>query len=157
MENLGHIVSHEGVKVDPRKIKANKEWKIPTSIKHRQGFLRLIGYYHKFIKNYGRIAAPLTTLLKKDAFSWTPEATKAFEHLKEAMCQAPVLATPDFTKTFIVECDASGNGIGAVIMQDERPIAFESRPIKGKFLHKAVYEKEIVGFNPVQKLPAYEF
>ena len=101
-------------------------------------------YYHKFVKNYGRIAAPLTTLLKKDAFSWTLEATKAFEHLKEAMCQASVLATLDFTKTFIVECDASGNGIGAVLMQDERPIAFESRPIKQKLLHKAIYGKEML-------------
>ena len=104
----------------------------------------MIGYYHKFVKNYGRIATPLTTLLKKDAFLWTPKATKAFEHLKEAMCQAPVLATPDCTKTFIVECGASGNGIGVVLMQDERPIAFESRPIKGKFLHKAIYEKEML-------------
>ena len=77
-------------------------------------------------------------------FSWTLEATKAFEHLKEAMCQAPVLATPDFTKTFIVECDASGNGIGVVLMQDEIPIAFESRLIKGKFLRKAMYEKEML-------------
>eukprot|EP00253_Pinus_taeda_P032526 PITA_32526 len=144
VEYLGHIVSHEGVKVDPSKIKAIKEWEIPTSIKNLQGFLRLTGYYRKFAKNYGKIAAPLTTLLKKDAFSWTPEATKAFENLKEAMCQAPVLATPNFTKTFIVECDASGNGIGVVLMQDERPIAFESRPIKGKYLHKTIYEKEML-------------
>ena len=84
------------------------------------------------------------TLLKKDAFSWTPEASNAFECLKEAMCQAPVLAPPDFTKTFIMECDASGNGIGAVLTQDERPISFESRPIKGKFLRKAIYEKEML-------------
>ena len=103
---MGHIVSHEGVKVDPRKIKAIKEWKIPTSIKHLRGFLGLTGYYRKFVKNYGRIAAPLTTLLKKDAFSWTPEATKALEHLIEAMCQARVLAMLDFTKTIIVEYDA---------------------------------------------------
>ena len=104
-----------------------------------QGFLGLIGYYHNFVKNYRKIEAPLTTLLNKDAFSWTPKATKAFEHLKEAMCLAPVLATPDSTKTFIVECDASGNGIGVILMQEGRPIAFESRPIKGKYLQKPIY------------------
>eukprot|EP00253_Pinus_taeda_P003881 PITA_03881 len=134
----------QGVKVDPSKTKAIKEWKIPTSIKNLQGFLGLTRYYRKFVNNYGRIAAPITTLLKKDAFSQTPEATKAFEHLKEAMCQAPALATPDFTKTFIVECDALGNGIGVVLMQEERPIAFEHRSIKGKCLHKAIYEKEML-------------
>eukprot|EP00253_Pinus_taeda_P007411 PITA_07411 len=143
VEYLGHIVSHEGVRVDPIKIKAIKEWKIPTSIKHLRGFLEFTAYYRKFVKNYGRIATPLTTLFKKDAFSWTPEATKAFEHLEEAMCQALALAMPDFTKTFIVESDASGNGIGVVLMQDERPIAFKSRPIKGNYLHKAIYEKEM--------------
>jgi len=71
VEYLGHIVSHEGVKVDPSKIKAIKEWKIDTYIKHPRGFLWLTEYYQKFGKNYGRIVAPLTTLLKKDAFSWT--------------------------------------------------------------------------------------
>ena len=85
---MGHIVSHYGVKVDPNKIKAIKKWKVPTTIKQLRGFLGLTGYYHKFFKNYGRIEVPLTTLLKKEAFSWTPEETKAFEHLKEAMCLA---------------------------------------------------------------------
>ena len=84
------------------------------------------------------------TLLKKDAFSWTLEAKKAFEDLKQVMCIGLVLATPDFTKTFIVECDASGNGIGVILMQEGRPIAFESCPIKGKNLHKPIYEKEML-------------
>ena len=106
MEYQGHIVSQEGVKVDPKKIKAIKEWKFPITIKQLRGFFELTRYYRKFVKNYGRIAAPLTILLKKDAFSWISEETKAFEHLKEAMCLAPALATLDFTKTFIVECDA---------------------------------------------------
>ena len=78
------------------------------------------GYYRKFVKNYVKIPTPLTKLLKKDAFSWTPEV----------MCQALVLAMPDFTKIFIVEYDASGNGISVVLIQGGRPIAFESRPIK---------------------------
>ena len=82
--------------------------------------------------------------MKKDPFSWTLEENKAFEHLKEAMCLAPVLATLDFSKTFIVECDGSGNGIGDVLMQEGRYISFESRPIKGKYLYKSIYEKEML-------------
>jgi hypothetical protein len=144
VEYLGHFVSHEGVKVYPNKIKAMMDWLIPKTLKNLRGFLGLTGYYRKFVWNYGRIATPLTTLTKKDAFSWTPEATKAFEQLKEVMCKAPVLTTPNFTKTFIVECYASGNGIGVVLMQEGRPLAFESRPLKGKELHKPIYEKEMM-------------
>ena len=84
---------------------------------------------------------PLTKLLKKDGFSWNEEANKAFEKLKVAMCTTPVLSTPNFTKTFIVECDASGNGIGAVLMQEGRPLAFESCQLKERNLLKPIYEK----------------
>ena len=78
VEYLGHIVSHEGVKVDPNKIKSMMDWPIPKTLKNIRGFLGLIGYYSKFSWNYGRIEENLTTLTKKDAFSWTPEETQAF-------------------------------------------------------------------------------
>ena len=82
VDYLGHIVSHEGVKVAPNKIKAMMDWLIPKTLNNLRGFLGLTGYYLKFVRKYGRIATPLTTLTNKDAFSWTLEATKAFEQLK---------------------------------------------------------------------------
>jgi hypothetical protein len=84
VEYLGHIVSHEGVKVDPSKLNL-REWPIPKTLKKFRGLLGFTGYYHKFVKNYGQIAAALTTLLNKEAFYWTQEETKYFENLKEAM------------------------------------------------------------------------
>ena len=134
MEYLGHIVSYEGVKVDPNKIKALREWPILKTLKKLRGFLGLTSYYRKFVKNYGKIATPLMTLLKKESFSWTEEATEAFEKLKEAMCTTLLLATPDFTKTFIVECDASGHAIGAILMQEGRPLSLERNQLNGKIL-----------------------
>jgi hypothetical protein len=121
---LGHIVGKVGVQVDPKNIKAMQYWTHPKTIKSLHGFLGLIGYYRKFFWNYGKIVAPLTALLKKNSFTWTLVEDQYFQDLKEAMCTTPVLALPDFTKTFVLECDASGRGIEAVLMQERIPLAF---------------------------------
>jgi hypothetical protein len=111
-------VSHEEINVDYNKIKAIMECFIPKNIKKLRRFLGLIGYYRIFVKNYGHIVAPLTTLLKKDYFHWNESTNAKFEILKEAMCTTPVLATLDFTKGFLMECDVSRNGIGLILMQE---------------------------------------
>ncbi|KAF8407172.1 hypothetical protein HHK36_006298 [Tetracentron sinense] len=130
---LGHIIDWDGVSMDPEKILAMMQWPPPTTLKALWGSLGLTGYYRKFIQHYGIIARPLTQLLKKDAFLWSEDAEQAFQHFKLAMTKAPILALPDFSQTFIIDCDASGMGIGAVLMQNRRPIAYFSRTPWPKF------------------------
>jgi hypothetical protein len=104
----------------------------PINLQENHRILRIDMLLPQVVKNYGQIKAPPIELLKKEAFSWTQEATKDFENLKEAMCMNLVLARPNFTKKIIVECDASSHGIGEVLMQEGRPISFESNQLKGK-------------------------
>ena len=91
-----------------------------------QGFVGICTYYPKFVKGFSQLAAPLTDLTKKGAFNWMDTAQRAFDRLKEVMSSCLVLALPDFTQPFVLECDASGEGINAVLMQGGHPIAFES-------------------------------
>ena len=108
------------------KIRAILEWPSPKNITELRGFIGICTYYRKFVKGFSKLTSPLTDLTKKDAFKWDEEAEKAFQKMKEVMSSCPILALPDFTKPFVVQCDASGGGIGAVLKQGQHPIAFES-------------------------------
>jgi hypothetical protein len=116
------------------------------------GFLVLTRYYRKFFKNYGKIATPLTALLKNNSFTWTPPTAQDFQALKMAMCTTPFLTLPDFTKTFVLECDASGKGIGVVLMQEGRPLAFTNKKLSEINLGKYIYEKEMLAILHVLDL-----
>jgi hypothetical protein len=118
VEYLGHVVGKVDVRVDPKMIEAMQYWPHPKTLKCLRVFLGLTSYYRKFVKNYGKISTPLTALLKNNFFTWTLAATQDFQTLKMAMCTTPVLALPNFTKTFVLECDASMKGIGVVLMQE---------------------------------------
>jgi hypothetical protein len=130
--------------VDPEKIEAMKDWPCHKNLKILCGFLVLTGYYRKFVLNYGKITTPLIVRLEKNAFSWTTTTNQSFHALKEAMCMIPVLALPYFTKICVLECDASGKGIGTVLMQDARPLDFTGKQLSECHLGQSTYEKEMM-------------
>jgi hypothetical protein len=132
VEYLGHLVGKANIKVDPKRIEAMQYWPHPKTLKILRGFLGLTGYYRKFVNNYEKIVAPHTALLKNNSFTWTPTTAQDFQTLKMSMCTTPVLALPDFTKTFVLECDASRKGIGVVLMKEGQPLAFTNKQLSEK-------------------------
>ena len=120
------------------------------------GFLGLSGYYRKFIKNYGILSQPLTDLLKNDAlFHWTPQLQTCFDNLKQALISAPVLALPNFHKSFTVETDASSTGIGAVLSQDKHPVAYLSKALGPKAQALSTYKECMALIMAITKWKPY--
>jgi hypothetical protein len=116
---LGHTISKDGISVDPSKVQEVMDWKPPKSVHQIRSFLCLAGFYHRFIPDFSKIAKPMTELLKKGVkFVWSGECDKAFHTLREHLTSAPVLTQPDMFKLFEVFCDASGTGLGCVLMQE---------------------------------------
>jgi hypothetical protein len=128
---LGHVVDKDGIKVDPSKIEAVENWRRPETPTEIRQFLGLAGYYRRFIENFSKIAQPLTLLTCKDRnFDWGEKQEEAFRILKEKLCNAPVLSLPEGNDDFVVYCDASGQGLGCVLMQRGKVIAYASRQLK---------------------------
>ena len=131
---LGYVVSAKRIEVDEEKVKAIKEWATPKSVSE----VRI------FVKDFSTLAAPLTEIVKKHVgFKWGSEQERAFNLIKENLVSASLLALLDFAKTFEIECDALGIGIGTVLMQEGRPIAYFSEKLSGAALNYPTYDKEM--------------
>lgn len=140
---LGHVISRQGVEMDPAKIEAINNWPIPKNIKELRGFLGWIGYYIRFIKGYGILSKPLIELLKNNKFSWNENSTAAFQRLRSMMITKPLLVLPNFEEEFVMETDACEEGV-AVLMQQGKPIAYMIKLLAGKHKAFSIYEKEML-------------
>ncbi|MCO5548924.1 hypothetical protein L7F22_002387 [Adiantum nelumboides] len=142
IQYLGHVISSQGVHMDMFKVDAIVHWPYPTNLEELQIFLGLTSFYRKYVRDYATIDVPMTDQLKGKGktFTWGEEQQRSFEKLKVALASAPNLAIMDPTKPFVVETDASDRAIGAVWLQDGRPIAFESKKSDKAQQNYYVYE-----------------
>ena len=152
---LGHIVGGGTVKPEQDKLQAIKTFPIPRTKKQVRSFLGLTGYYRRFIPNFASIAVPLMNLTKKsepDKVVWTTKCNKAFEQLKEMLISAPVIRNPDFTRPFVLQTDASGYGVGAVLSQyddegHDHPVAYYSHKLLPREQNYSTVEKECLAIK----------
>jgi hypothetical protein len=127
---LGHIISEGGISVDPSKVKDVLSWNTPQNVSDIRSFLGLAGYYRRFIEEFSKISQPMIELLEKSkTFEWTPRREASFQELKKRHTMMPVLTMPDMEKPFSIYCDASGQGLGSVLMQDGHVVAYASRQL----------------------------
>jgi hypothetical protein len=142
---LGHIISADGITVDPSRVQEVLDWKPPRLVTQICSFIGLVGYYRWFIPNFFKIAKPMTKLSEKDAkFKWSLQCQEAFLTLKKVLTTAPVLAQHDIDKPFDMYCDASGTSIGSVLMQDGRAIAYTSRQLRWHDEHYPIDDLELL-------------
>ncbi|GJY09995.1 putative reverse transcriptase domain-containing protein [Tanacetum coccineum] len=141
---LGHVIDEDCIHVDPSKIEAVKNWEAPRTSSEVRLFLGLAGYYRRFIENFSKKAKSLTILTQKSkTFDWGEEQERAFQTLKDKLCNAPVLALPDGPEDFVLYCDASGLGLGCVLMQRGKVIAYASRQLKIHEKNYTTYDLEL--------------
>jgi hypothetical protein len=150
---LGHTISQAGITVDPDKVQEVMNWKPPITVRQIRSFLGLAGYYRRFILDFSRIAKPMTELLKKGAkFVWGQKCEDAFHTLRQHLTTTPVLAQPDSNKPFDVYCDASGTGLGCVLMQDNRVNAYTSRALRPHEQNYPTHDLELAAVVHALKL-----
>jgi hypothetical protein len=150
---LGHTISKDGISVDLSKVQEVMDWKPPTSVDQIRSFLGLAGYYRRFIPDFSRIAKPMTELLKKGIkFSWNEKCDEAFHTLRAHLTTAPVLAQLDPSRSFDVYCDASRTGLGCVLMQDNRMIAYASRALRAHEQNYPTHDLELAAVIHALKL-----
>ncbi|KAA0033251.1 pol protein [Cucumis melo var. makuwa] len=141
---LGHVVSKAGVSVDPAKIEAVTGWTRPSTVSEVRSFLGLAGYYRRFVENFSRIATPLTQLTRKGApFVWSKACEDSFQNLKQKLVTAPVLTVPDGSGSFVIYSDASKKGLGCVLMQQGKVVAYASRQLKSHEQNYPTHDLEL--------------
>jgi len=128
---LGHVISKDGVAVDPSKVEAFINWEPPTNVHEIRSFLGLPGYYRRFVEGFSNLSGPLTALTKKNAhFQWNDKCEASFQELKKRLVSAPILVLPRESEKFVVFSDASLKGLGCVLMHQDKVIAYASRQLK---------------------------
>ncbi|KAL0556807.1 hypothetical protein IC582_005324 [Cucumis melo] len=141
---LGHVVSKAGVSVDPAKIEAVTGWTRPSTVSEVRSFLGLAGYYRRFVENFSRIATPLTQLTRKGVpFVWSKACEDSFQNLKQKLVTAPVLTVPDGSGSFVIYIDASKKGLGCVLMQQGKVVAYASRQLKSHEQNYPTHDLEL--------------